>query len=109
MTITGLLTQLSDKSLKTNIENISKSDAIEKVRKLQGVLYNMKTDPDGPKYLGLIADDVEKVVPEVIIEADISAEQDGSRKVKSLAYANLVSLLIEAVKEIDDRLTAKGI
>jgi hypothetical protein len=109
MTITGLLTQLSDKSLKTNIENISKSDAIEKVRKLQGVLYNMKADPDGPKYLGLIADDVEKVVPEVIIEADISAEQDGSRKVKSLAYANLVSLLIEAVKEIDDRLTAKGI
>jgi hypothetical protein len=109
MTITGTLTQGSDVKLKTNITNIEAADAIAKVRQLQGVLYKLKSDPDGPKYLGLIADDVQKVLPEAVIESDISGAQDGSNIIKSVAYSNMIGLLVEAIKEIDARLTAKGI
>jgi hypothetical protein len=64
----------------------------------------MKSDPEGHKHLGLIADDVKEVVPEVVFETNV-----GGENTKSLAYANLVALVIEAIKDIDARLAAKGI
>jgi hypothetical protein len=104
MTILGTLTQLSDRLLKTNIVDVSSSDALNKIKSLQAVTYNMKSDPEGHKHLGLIADDVEEVVPEVVFETNV-----GGDNTKSLAYANLVALVIEAIKDIDARLAAKGI
>jgi cytoskeletal protein CcmA (bactofilin family) len=104
MTILGTLTQLSDRLLKTNIVDVSSSDALNKIKSLQAVTYNMKSDPEGHKHLGLIADDVKEVVPEVVFETNV-----GGENTKSLAYANLVALVIEAIKDIDARLAAKGI
>ena len=86
---TGNVTAFSDIKLKENVELIA--GALDKVEELRGVTYN-RVDLDGkPKHVGLIAQDVEAVVPEAV------AEVDGT---KTVAYGNLVGLLVEAVKEL---------
>ena len=83
-TATGDITAFSDERLKTNIETIP--DALEKVNALRGVTF----DKDGKHGLGVIAQEVEKILPEVVINGE---------EYKSVAYGNIVGVLIEAVKE----------
>jgi len=97
---------MSDSSLKENVHEIK--FALDKVLKLQGVTYNLKQSsatanssgqivsyPSSTK-LGLIAQSVERVVPEVV-----TTTSDG---LKTVAYGNLVGLLIEAMKEEDNKI-----
>jgi len=77
----------SDERLKENIVQID--NAISIVESLEGVSFNWKKD--GGKSMGLIAQDVEKILPELV-----STDNQGY---KSIQYANLVAVLIEAVKE----------
>lgn len=77
----------SDERLKENIHTIT--DPIAKVCSLRGVSYDLIKDQK--KQIGVIAQEVEKVIPEVV--ADIP---DGY---KGVHYGNLVGLLIEAIKE----------
>lgn len=77
----------SDKKLKTSIEPLENS--LAKVLSLQGVSFAWKKD--GSKSVGFIAQDVEKVYPELVHESS-----DG---IKSLEYGNLVAPLVEAIKE----------
>jgi len=78
---------VSDERLKENV--LSLKGALEKVQALNGVSFNFKDDP-GTAKIGLIAQDVEKVIPEVV--------HTGEDGIKSVEYGNLVALLIEAVK-----------
>lgn len=78
----------SDISLKTNIAPLS--DSLEKISKLQGVSFQWKKDQT--KSVGLIAQDVEKVYPDLV-------HTDKTTGIKSLEYGNLVAPLIEAIKE----------
>jgi len=76
----------SDKRLKKDIRPIE--GALDKVMRMEGVSYNWKTD--GGASVGFIAQDLEKVVPEVVIyDASGGAGVD---------YAKLTSVLVEAVK-----------
>jgi len=84
-TATGNLTAYSDERLKTNIETIP--NALEKVNSLRGVTF----DKDGERGLGVIAQEVEKILPEVVIQGE---------EYKSVAYGNIVGVLIEAIKEL---------
>ena len=84
-TATGNLTAYSDERLKTNIETIP--NALEKVNALRGVSY----DKDGERGLGVIAQEVEKVLPELVLDGE---------EYKSVAYGNMVGVLIEAIKEL---------
>jgi len=82
----------SDIRLKENIEVIA--DPIEKVLKLRGVTFNYKDT--GKKSTGLIAQDLEEVLPEVVYEThDINDEEN---KFKAVRYGNTVGLLVEAIK-----------
>ena len=83
-TATGDITAFSDERLKANIETIP--DALEKVKALRGVTF----DKDGKRGLGVIAQEVEKILPEVVLDGE---------EYKSVAYGNIVGVLIEAVKE----------
>ena len=80
------LNSTSDRSLKTNIQPIE--CALEKVMALSGVSFDWKESGDSS--IGLIAQDVEKIVPEVVSD-------DG--KIKRISYGNLVGLLIEAIHD----------
>ncbi len=79
---------ISDSSLKMNVRNIH--DGLDKVMELQGVTYRMKSEPGKPQ-MGLLAQSVQRVAPEAV-----SSTPEG---IKTVAYGNLVALLVEAVKE----------
>lgn len=87
LTCAGTVTANSDERLKKNIETIT--DALHKVTGLRGVEYDHKNT--GDHCLGLIAQEVEQIIPQVVYE--------GVDGVKSVAYQNIVALLIEAVKD----------
>jgi hypothetical protein len=82
----------SDINLKENIENIP--NALEKLLTLNGVNFNYKKD--GSRSTGVIAQEVEKVLPEVIYEA---TNPEQTETFKAVRYGNMVGLLIEAIKE----------
>jgi hypothetical protein len=82
-----IFTSLSDITQKTNIRPIENS--IELTKELQGVRFDW-VDNNKPS-LGLIAQEVEKVLPELIETGD-----DGLKRVN---YSNMIGLLIEAIKE----------
>jgi hypothetical protein len=77
----------SDVRVKENIETIP--DSLKKVLSLRGVNFN-KIGNDR-KSVGVIAQEVEEVLPEAV-----HTSEDG---MKSVAYGNMVGLLIEAIKE----------
>jgi trimeric autotransporter adhesin len=86
----------SDARWKKNIEPLG--SCLEKVSDLQGVSYewDMEAHPDSGftpgRQIGLVAQNVEKVVPELVFE-----DKDGH---KSVSYAKLTAVLVEAVKEL---------
>lgn len=85
-------TPASDRRLKKNIEPITM--AMAKILRLQGVTYLPKNAPQTKtRIYGLIAQDVEPVVPAVVNTAP------DKRKTKTINYAALVGLLVEGVKE----------
>ena len=84
-TATGDVTAYSDKRLKRNIETIT--NAVDTVSKLRGVNY----EKDGRNSTGVIAQEIEEVLPQVV-----HTDADG---MKSVAYGNIVGILIEAIKE----------
>lgn len=86
-TAVGNVTAYSDERLKTNVETIP--NALTKVLALRGVEF----DKDGKHSIGVIAQEVQKIIPEVVLEAN------DEMKTLSVAYGNMVGLLIEAIKE----------
>ena len=85
---TGDVIAYSDVRVKENIKTIDNS--LEKVSKLRGVEFNKIGD--NKKSIGVIAQEIEKVIPEVVKEDD--------KGMKSVAYGNISGLLIEAIKEL---------
>jgi hypothetical protein len=76
----------SDINLKTNIETVE--NAVETVNKLRGVSFDWKET--GKSSYGVIAQELEEVLPELVNIAEI----------KSVNYNGIISVLIEAVKEL---------
>jgi hypothetical protein len=81
----------SDVRKKTNIKTIENS--LNKVNKLRGVEFNKTSN--NKKSIGVIAQEIEKIIPEVVHTDD--------NGYKSVAYGNITGLLIEAVKELNDK------
>ena len=93
ITASGNVTAYSDAKIKKNIVTIH--DALNKVKAMRGVLYtNINTDVDG---VGVIAQEMLEVCPQVV--------QDNNGML-SVAYGNLVGVLIEAIKELSGKVAA---
>jgi hypothetical protein len=90
-TATGNVAAYSDRKIKDNIEVIG--DALDKVLAIRGVTFT-RTDVEDKvrRHTGVIAQEVELVLPEVVTEDDYG--------IKTVAYGNMVGLLIEAIKEL---------
>ena len=91
ITAAGAVTAFSDRNLKEEISTIS--EALEKVSKMRGVQYTMINT--GQKGIGVIAQEVAEVFPEIVFD---------NNGVLSVDYGNIVGVLIEAVKELSARL-----
>ena len=91
----GNITAYSDVRKKTNIQTVD--NAINKVKDLRGVYYEriddgIKSNKITKKDIGVIAQEVLNVLPEVVSYSEGLDEY-------SVAYGNIVGLLIEAIKE----------
>ncbi len=89
-TIAGDLNVNSDARLKANI--VSLGSTLSKLLQIDGKSYTMKKDESERQKIGLLAQDIEKVFPELVSE---------SHGVKSVNYQGLVPVLINALKEQD--------
>ena len=72
-------------------------NAVDKISSLRGVLFDWKKESRGSS-AGLIAQDVEKVLPELVSDAITLGTEDETHKV--LNYNGVVGLLVEAIKEL---------
>lgn len=88
LTVSGDVTSSSDVRLKSDIETIE--SALDLVSRMRGVRYTMA----GQRRVGVIAQETLEVVPEVV-------NVDG--EYMSVAYGNLVGVLIEAIKELKEK------
>jgi hypothetical protein len=91
ITATGDITAYSDAHLKTDIETIV--GALDRVRSLRGVVFTRRDT--GSRGIGLVAQELAPIVPEAVMTHD-----DG---LLSVAYGNLVGVLIEAVKDLAEK------
>ena len=82
----------SDLALKENIKPID--NALDKVMSLDGINWTYKND--GRAMTGLIAQQVQKVLPEAVFETDLM-DNNGHLAIR---YGNVVGLLVESIKEL---------
>jgi hypothetical protein len=90
--VQGNVTAYSDRRLKDNIETIT--NALNKVNQVRGVTYTRTDIEDAAtRHTGVVAQELESVLPEAVMT--------GSDGIKSVAYGNVIGLLIESIKELD--------
>jgi hypothetical protein len=90
ITATGTITSTSDIKLKKNLEIIP--NALDKIRQLNG--YTFERTDSGATQTGLIAQEVQKVLPEAVSNGEHL----------SVAYGNMAGLFVEAIKELKQEL-----
>jgi len=95
LTCGGNVTAYSDARLKKNIKVIE--NALEKVNKISGYTFE-RTDVDVGSQTGVIAQEVINVLPEAV-----STTHGG---MYTVAYGNMVGLLIESIKELNSQVTS---
>jgi Ni,Fe-hydrogenase III small subunit len=93
LTVTGTITETSTERAKENIEEINNPLYI--VKKLRGVEYNKIGN--SIKEIGLIAEEVDKVLPQVVIK-------DYEGNPSSVSYSRITAILIEAIKIQDQQI-----
>ena len=120
--ITGVMNGIpSDIRLKKDINKIT--NALDKIKSLSGYTYNLINDPSQNKsrrYTGLIAQEVESILPEAILkytpeETNNTVNTTGandiandtskeSKEYLSIAYGNMMGLIVEAIKELSTQI-----
>jgi Chaperone of endosialidase len=94
----GSYHQSSDLRLKRDITNLYQ--ALDRLLKLRPVSYRLRSAPtNAPLSLGLIAQEVEPLFPEVVSE--------GANGMKDLAYSELVPVLIRAIQELNQKMESQ--
>ena len=83
------VTAFSDKRLKDNIKTIE--NGLDKVMKMRGVTFTR----DGVEGTGVIAQEIQEVLPQVVHD---------KQEYLSVAYGNVVGVLIEAIKDLQKQI-----
>jgi hypothetical protein len=87
LAVPGNVTASSDERLKNNIQTID--NALSIVEKLRGVRF----EKDGRNGIGVIAQEVQKHLPEVV-------HKENDSEYLAVAYGNIIGVLIEAIKDL---------
>jgi len=93
-------TTISDQRLKHDIEKID--SALDKVEQLNG--YTFSYNKDGKRSAGVIAQEVEKVLPSAVENKSLVFHGEEGVEYKTVQYDQLHGLLIEAIKELKQKL-----
>ena len=98
--IVGYSNTISDERLKENIKTVD--NALDKVSQLKGVTFDW--EKTGEASAGLIAQDLEKVLPSAVKEQELPLYTN-SETYKTVEYSQVTALLIEAIKELKEQNT----
>jgi hypothetical protein len=90
----GDIIGLSDKSVKADLQIIP--NALDKIMSINGYTFTRTDIPSIKRSAGVIAQEVQKVLPEVVTQTE-----DGKL---SVAYGNMIALLIQGIKELNEKL-----
>ncbi len=96
---TGTITDISDARLKTDVNEAPYG--LDAVKRLRSVSFKDPGDKTGRTQLGLIAQEVEPIIPELVV---VRHEADGD--ILSLAYVEVIPVLIKAIQEQQARIEA---
>ena len=88
----GSLTETSDARFKTNVRPLV--GALDTVKQLNGVRFSWTNKSSPNEQIGLLAQDVQQILPEVVHE---------THDTLSVSYTNIIAVLIEAVKELSQQ------
>jgi len=94
--IVAFSTTASDMRLKTDIEPIT--DALEKINALTG--YTFTYDYNGRKSAGLLAQEVEEVLPSAVFDKKLVFKENDNQEYKTLQYDQTIALLVQSIKEL---------
>ena len=94
--IIGYSTTISDQRLKGNINKIE--NALDKVMQING--YTFTYNHDGKQSAGVIAQEVENIMPSAVQSTNLVFNEDNDVEFKTVQYDQLHGLLIEAIKEL---------
>ena len=89
LTVNDTLTELSQREMKTNIAPIK---IYFQLFTMQGVSFDWKKDEKGTNHYGLIAEDVEKILPNLV-------SHDEKGNAQGIQYSKMTAVLLEAIKE----------
>ena len=98
--VVAFSTTTSDKKLKDNVVNIE--NPLDKITKLRGVEFDWNaTSRKGQHDIGLIAQEVEKVIPDVVREKPLKTGDfaNNEKTYKTVDYEKIVAVLVESTKE----------
>jgi hypothetical protein len=94
----------SDRRLKENIEPL---EATDKLMEMNPVLFNWKDNPDGPKNMGFIAQDMQNIMPEAV------SSDDTEEKMLRMDYGRITPVIVSAlqdahkkIEELESRIAA---
>ena len=93
----------SDRRLKEKITTLNPEQSLNKVLALESVSFEWKHAPERGEQIGLIAQQVEEVVPQVVHEADRYSDNDQETKYKRVDYDKIVPLLVDSIKVLTAR------
>jgi len=93
-------TTISDQRLKHDIEKID--SALDKVSQLSG--YTFSYNKDGKRSAGVLAQEVEKVLPSAVENKSLVFHGEEGVEYKTVQYDQIHGLLIEAIKELKEKL-----
>jgi len=92
----GHVSTTSDRELKINLERIP--EPLEKIQKISGYTYN-RIDRGGERETGLVAQEVQAILPEVVFKDDASS-------FLSIAYGSMAGLFVESIKALTEKVEA---
>jgi hypothetical protein len=85
----------SSRQFKSEIDDLSR-EAIDRIKRLRPVSFRWETQSSKPLDYGLIAEEVEEIMPEIV-------EKDGSGLPYSVRYLSLISLLLKKCQQLDEQ------
>ena len=97
ITHAGTITQSSDARLKENISPLLSTEVLEKIQQIEAKRYNLKADEAKKTRFGFIAQELEKVFPELV--------STGADEMKTVNYVDMIPLLTEALKAQQEQIT----
>ena len=95
--IVAYSTLVSDERLKENVFPLSNS--LDKILQLEGISYNRINNDDKRVHLGFIAQQVEPIIPEVVIEQILPLTGDEETLYKTINYTEIIPHIVEGMKE----------